>query len=286
MTEPTEPQADHDVVLVFDAWGEAESGVGAADDHTPPDPRTQVWTVNGAVSPVWTLEPAQSVRARLLNASNTSYLSLSWPGARLLATDQGLSASPAAVEALVLAPGDRAEVEVLASGGTVEVSTAMWSPAGGASYGEPRTLLTVVGGEDGPEPLAFVFSGAAPSIDPGRTDLLYTFSGGAPDEDWLINGEAWPDVTAANVELEADVIIEVRNLSATSHPFHLHGHRFEVLSVGGVASPARRFEDTVDVPIRSTLRLRMTADNPGQWLVHCHLLGHEEGGMMTELVVE
>ncbi len=287
VTEPAEPVADQDIVLVFDAWAEAESGLGATDDHTPPDPRTQVWTVNGAVGPIWTLQPAQTVRARLLNASNTSYLSLSWPGARLLASDQGLAASSSDVEGLVLAPGDRAEVEVLAGGGTVEVTTAMWSPAGGASFGDPRSLFSVVGGDAEPGlPLSFAFSGAVPSIDPGRTDLLYTLQGGAPDEDWLINGEAWPDVTVGHVALDADVIIEVRNLSATSHPFHLHGHPFEVLSVAGVAPAVRRYEDTLDVPIRAAVRLRLTADNPGAWLIHCHLLGHEEGGMMTELVVE
>ncbi|MSQ02058.1 MAG: multicopper oxidase family protein [Myxococcales bacterium] len=287
VTAPAEPVSAHDVVLVFDAWAEVESGLGAVDDHTPPDPGTQVWTVNGAVSPVWTLEPAATARVRLLNASNTSFLSLNWPGARLLATDQGLAAAPGLVDGLVLAPGDRAEVEVLAGQGTVPVTTSMWSAAGGASYGDPRTLLTVVGGDGEPgQPLAFSFSGAAPSTDPGRTDVLYTFAGGAPGEDWLINGEAWPDVTATHVALDADVIIEVRNLSATSHPFHLHGHRFEVLSVDGVSPASQRHEDTIDVPIRAAVRLRLMADNPGAWLVHCHLLGHEEGGMMTELVVE
>ncbi|GDX81769.1 copper oxidase [Deltaproteobacteria bacterium] len=287
VADPTEPVADYDVVLVFDALDEVEEGEGAADDHTPPDPRTVRWTVNGVESPGWTLAPGSRSRARLLNASNTSYLAISWPGARLIGGEQGLLAAPSLVEGLVLAPGDRAEVEVDAGAGAVDVTTALWSAAGGASYGDDRVLFSVEGGESAPAaPLDFVFSGAAPSLDPGTTELLYTFAGGAPDTDWLINGEAWPDVTVQHVALGAEVFIELRNLSATNHPFHLHGHRFEVLSIDDAAPEWARWEDTLDLGIRSVVRLRLPANNPGEWALHCHLLGHEQGGMMTQLNVE
>ena len=287
VADPAEPAADRDVALVFDAWDEAESGDFAADDHTPPDPRTVRWTVNGAESPVWTLEPGERVRARLLNASNTSYLALSWPGARLIGGEQGLLAAEALVEGLVLAPGDRAEVEVAAGAAAVEVSTAPWSASGGEALGEDRTLFTVSGAEGAlAVPLPFEFSGALPSPDPGTTDLLYTFAGGAPDTDWLINGESWPDVTVRHVPLDADVVVELHNLSATHHPFHLHGHRVEVLSIDGIPPAVARWEDTIDVAIRSVVRLRLPATNPGRWALHCHLLGHEQGGMMTELDVD
>lgn len=287
VSDPAEPVADRDVVLVFDAWGELEAGEGASDDHTPPDPRTVLWTVNGGEAPVWALEPGERVRARLLNASNTSYLAISWPGARLVGGEQGLLPAAGAVEGLVLAPGDRAEVEVDSGGGLVDVTTALWSPAGGASYGDDRVLFSVEGGEVAPaSPLDFAFSGAAPSPDSGRTDLLYTFAGGAPETDWLINGEAWPDVTVRSVDVGEVVNIEVHNLSATNHPFHLHGNRFEVLSIDGVPPATARWEDTIDVAIRSVVRLRLPANNPGEWALHCHLLGHEQGGMMTQLNVE
>ena len=44
-------------------------------------------------------------------------------------------------------------------------------------------------------------------------------------------------------------------------------------------------EDTIDVDIGSIVRLRMIADNPGDWMAHCHILPHAEGGMMTVLRV-
>ena len=208
-------------------------------------------------------------------------------GIALFALGRHSEAGSAFRHMLVLAPGDRAEVEVDAGAGAVDVTTALWSAAGGASYGDDRVLFSVEGGESAPAaPLDFVFSGAAPSLDPGTTELLYTFAGGAPDTDWLINGEAWPDVTVQHVALGAEVFIELRNLSATNHPFHLHGHRFEVLSIDDAAPEWARWEDTLDLGIRSVVRLRLPANNPGEWALHCHLLGHEQGGMMTQLNVE
>ncbi len=286
VTDPAEPVADLDAVLVFDAWAEFDSANGAADDHTPPDPATVAWTVNGAEDPLWTLPAGTRARVRLINAANTSYLSITWPGARQIGGEQGLLAAPLAVEGLVLAPGDRAELEVDAGGGTADVTTALWSAAGGAAFGEPRRLLTVESGTEAADPLPFAFSGELPTADPGKTDLVYVFQGGAPDTDWLINGEAWPDVTVQHLAVGQDAILELRNLSATNHPFHLHGNRFEVLSIDGVAPANRRWEDTIDLPIRSVTRVRMPATNPGRWALHCHLLGHEQGGMLTELDVD
>jgi len=65
---------------------------------------------------------------------------------------------------------------------------------------------------------------------------------------WLINGEAYPDVTIPEVALGEVAIVEVRNLSATEHPFHLHGLAFEVLSVDGVAPAVRTTEGTINGP--------------------------------------
>jgi FtsP/CotA-like multicopper oxidase with cupredoxin domain len=245
-----------------------------------------VWRVNGAVDPVWTLPAGTRARAQLLNVSNTSYLSLTWPNARQVGGQQGLLAAETKVEGLLLPPGGRAEVEVDAGAGEVEVTTAMWTDAGGAAYGEPRRLLSVSTGDTPVSPLDFSFSNAVPTADPGWTDLVYTFQGGGDAGDWLINGESWPDVTPQVVEQGASVVVEARNLSETSHPFHLHGNRLQLLSTDGVPPERAVYADTLDVPIRSTLRMLLVAENPGEWALHCHILGHEDHGMMTVLRVE
>lgn len=281
--DPADPPVDRELVVVFDAW--AEHTETDDDHHVLTDPNATVWTVNGLVDPVYPMAAGERVRVRMINASNQSYLVLGWPDIRLIGGDQGLYGAPEAADEVFLAPGDRAEVEWTPSA-SFDVTTAMWVAAGGAALGEDRRVFSVeVEPGEAATPATWPAGDATVSPDPGWTDLTYTFQGGG-DGAWLINGEAWPDVTVHTLPLDVDTIVEVRNLSATNHPFHLHGQRFEVLSVDGVPLPARRIEDTVDVGIRQRVRLRVHADNPGEWLLHCHLFGHEEGGMMTRVRVE
>jgi FtsP/CotA-like multicopper oxidase with cupredoxin domain len=73
--------------------------------------------------------------------------------------------------------------------------------------------------------------------------------------------------------------IAMRNMSMMTHPMHLHGHRFQVVSIDG-----RRFEgavrDTVAVPHMAEVIVAFDADNPGKWAFHCHHLYHMAAGMM------
>lgn len=70
-------------------------------------------------------------------------------------------------------------------------------------------------------------------------------------------------------------------LYATSmfHPMHVHGHTFAVAGGG-----ARK--DTVIVTPRQTVAVDLDADNPGQWLTHCHNIYHAETGMMINLAYQ
>lgn len=292
VAHPDDPVPDRDLVLVFDAEEEyepEEETIAADHDgelHGGVDPSASNWLVNGVAQPTLALSPGERVLVRVVNASNAGYLSLTWPGARVVGGDQGRLSAPAEATEVLVAPGQRVELEVLDGQGNVEVTTGMWTPAGGAAYGDPQPVLFVTGSDTAGTPLDYVFDGASPSGDPSYADLVYTFQGGSDDEPWLIDGESWPDVTPRVVTAGAEVIVEARNLSATSHPFHLHGHRLELLSVNGVPPTVARWVDTVDVPIRATVRMKLLADNPGSWALHCHLLGHEDHGMMTILEVQ
>ncbi|MEK7146092.1 MAG: multicopper oxidase family protein, partial [Patescibacteria group bacterium] len=64
------------------------------------------------------------------------------------------------------------------------------------------------------------------------------------------------------------------------HPIHLHGQRFLVLSVDGVETENLGWKDTVLIPAGSTVDLLVVMDNPGQWMIHCHISEHPEAGMM------
>lgn len=279
VTDPVDPVPDADLVLVIDAGVAAAGGDHAAMESGP-------WTVNGLVSPTLSLPAGSRVRARVVNASDVGYLDLRWPEPRHIAGDQGLlSALDEPVGGLVLAPGDRADLEWRIGAEPFTLSTAPWSLAGGAALGDPVGLVEVApqGTAAAPPPLPWAFSGEITSYDPPYTDIVWVLQGDG--DAWFINGERYPDVTVNALRLGEVAIIELRNLSSTEHPFHLHGHSFEVLSIDGVPLEVRRIEDTVNVPIRAVVRLRVVADNPGDWMAHCHILPHAHDGMMTVLRV-
>ena len=282
--DPDDPVPDEEVVLVIDDWDMLDVG-GDEDDHQLSE---GTWTVNGQIAPTLTLTGGTTARVRMLNASNLGYLDLSWPDMRVLGTDQGIAAALELPEQVVLAPGDRVETEWLVGQEGFSLMDAPYSHQGGSAWGEDAALLEVEveAPAEAPAELSWPFSGEAPSEDPGTTDIVYVFSGARETGVWLMNGEVYPDVTIEEVALGETAIIEVRNLSPAEHPYHLHGIEFEVLSVNGEVPAYRRLEDSLNVPIYGTLRLRIEADNPGDWMSHCHILPHAEGGMMTVLRVQ
>ncbi|MEJ2503870.1 MAG: multicopper oxidase domain-containing protein, partial [Gemmatimonadota bacterium] len=91
----------------------------------------------------------------------------------------------------------------------------------------------------------------------------------------------------ARARLGDTEIWEIRNLVGMDHPFHLHGFRFQVISRNGEPVPYLSWKDTVNVPARETVRfvVRYT-DYPGKWMFHCHIVDHEDIGMMGVLEVE
>jgi FtsP/CotA-like multicopper oxidase with cupredoxin domain len=75
-------------------------------------------------------------------------------------------------------------------------------------------------------------------------------------------------------------------LHAMQHPIHVHGQRFLVLSVNGVEPETRAWKDTVLLPAGAAVDILVQFDNPGRWMLHCHIAEHVESGMMTTFEVE
>lgn len=102
---------------------------------------------------------------------------------------------------------------------------------------------------------------------------------------WTINDEAYPNTKRIDVT-EGDVVeITLSNNShmAETHPFHLHGHKFEVVETNGQKLNKSLILDTVDVEPGNEVVIRFVANNPGVWAFHCHNLVHAGLGMMTTL---
>jgi len=75
--------------------------------------------------------------------------------------------------------------------------------------------------------------------------------------------------------------LELVNDTAWHHPIHLHGHSFRVVSRNGAPTRHREWLDTVMLDPRERAVIAFVADNPGDWMFHCHVLEHQAGGMMT-----
>jgi FtsP/CotA-like multicopper oxidase with cupredoxin domain len=103
----------------------------------------------------------------------------------------------------------------------------------------------------------------------------------------LINGRRMDmDRVDVSARLGATEIWQVENLVGMDHPFHLHGFRFQVLSRNGNPVDYLSWKDTVNVPKHETVRFIVRYDDyPGKWMFHCHILDHEDAGMMGILEI-
>jgi FtsP/CotA-like multicopper oxidase with cupredoxin domain len=108
---------------------------------------------------------------------------------------------------------------------------------------------------------------------------------------WAINGQSMTGDGHAGMpplltlQLGRSYVLTLRNETAWWHPMHLHGYSFRVLTRNGSPVPHRQWADTVLMPPKQSADIAFVADNPGDWMLHCHVTDHQVSGMMTILRV-
>lgn len=250
--------------------------------------------VNGKVMPEVSIRSGEVQRWRVVNASAGRFYRLSIPGHRLLhvGSDGGLFERPVEVEELLLASAERVEFLVRGTGAPGSSAVVQTLPydryipqTRPQDWNQPRDLL-VLRYENAPPvvPLALPkVLRPIPALDPAQatqTRLMVMSQG-------LINGlQMDMDRIDVSARLGATEIWQIENVVGMDHPFHLHGFQFQVLDRDGVPEPFRSWKDTVNVPRHQTVRFIVRYDNfPGMWMFHCHILDHEDHGMMGVLEV-
>ncbi|MFN3255395.1 MAG: multicopper oxidase family protein [Ilumatobacter sp.] len=253
--------------------------------------------VNGVVQPVIASVAGGLERWRVVNASATRPLSVSVPGVvlHLIASDGGRLSSTRSLDGLVLVPGERAEVIVEIPSAVEEL--AIGSDGAGQplavlapTVGQSTELPTTGGTLEVPDGLGESVSVGAElvvrertltlGVDMGMGSMMYGDSG----LEFTIDGIAF-DPQRTDITVEAGTVEEWRIVNATGmdHPFHLHAWPFSV--VGDDAWPG--WKDTVNVPGSGEVVIRIPfVGRTGRTVYHCHILDHEDLGMMGVVDVQ
>jgi FtsP/CotA-like multicopper oxidase with cupredoxin domain len=231
-----------------------------------------------------------------VNVANGRFFNLSLPGYswRVIGTDGGWLPQPYDTDHLLVSPGERYDVALIATGAPGDTATLMNDPyeRGHDTGADPALPVARFLVDDEPSFVGRVLPTISRELErlpDGPVDHELILDEGLLDGvlAFTINGETYPNVPPLSVPARAIRRLAVRNASEMDHPFHLHGTFFQVLRTNDVATARETLanKDTVIVPQMSTLELVAPFDEPGRWMYHCHIFEHAEGGMMGEINV-
>jgi FtsP/CotA-like multicopper oxidase with cupredoxin domain len=251
--------------------------------------------INGQVMPTISIRSGEVQRWRVLNASASRVYRLALPGHTFLhvGNDGGLFELPVEVKEILIANGERVELLVRGTHKPGDRSMLQTLPydryipqTRPSDWSSTRDLVALQYSNEPAIP-AVTLPGKLrpiPALDPAKATATRVIS----MSQGMINGKTM-DMNRVDVsaKLGATEIWEIENLVGMDHPFHLHGFQFQVLDRNGVPEPFRSWKDMINVPKHQMARFIVRYDDhPGKWMFHCHILDHEDHGMMGILEVK
>jgi len=292
LVEEREPPAvDHDVTVIIDDWRLTETGAladGFGNRHDRAHGgRLGNWA--SATASVGTVRRGDRLRLRFLNVATARVFPLRLTGAtgRVVALDGMPLPAPRPLTDLHIAPAQRVDmiVDVTGEAGITRDEVQFQFPTEDA----PFVMGQIAIHGDNPAPIG----GAIPALpaariqppgDPGAVVTL-TMQGGAMgnrhggDDIWAFNDHSnLPETPFFQVFAGETRRIRLVNDTVWPHGMHLHGHHFHELAADGTLGDLR---DTTLLQRGETRDILCVFDNPGKWLLHCHMLDHQAAGMKT-----
>ncbi|WP_025273442.1 multicopper oxidase family protein [Haloglycomyces albus] len=255
--------------------------------------------VNGTYGPYFSVT-TKKARLRLLNASNSRVYNFGFSDDRsfqLIATDGGLRSKPLPTERIALSPGERAEIIVdFKEDETVDLRS---FPAE-LGYGFPFQRFNGMDDrfdilrfkaadslDDSPELPATLVDMPDLNADNPTTTREFDLHG----MNQINNKTMDMQRIDFGVRVDTTEVWTVRNRVPFLHNFHVHDVQFQVIDVDGAAPPEhlRGWKDTIalepDLPYRLAMRFTDYTDPDLPYMYHCHILRHEDMGMMGQFVV-
>ena len=309
--DETEPY-DADVVIALRDWRIAEDGESFLPFLTPEGAGKAgsfgtVRSANGEIDPEIVLPAGGDCRLRVLNLDNTRVMEIGVEGAEaaIVAID-GIALPPLPLKSWRLGPAMRADIvfRAPADGMTVRLVD-YFAPepvplARLTGRGEPRRTkpfdpAPLRSGRipapdlDAAEKRTFAFSATptADAIAEAEAEGLFLDSlCAAAGTFWAINKRVWPAGDHSRIPPPLAILqrgksyrFELQNLTPQQHPIHVHGHTFTVLGSSRRDLPIHH-ADTVLLQPKERIDVALVADNPGDWMLQCHIIEHQETGMM------
>ncbi|MFY9315406.1 MAG: multicopper oxidase family protein [Burkholderiales bacterium] len=300
------PKVDRDVVWVLGDWrldrdASIRGGFGSFMDVSHNGRVGNTVTINGRVPEEFRVRAGERVRLRLINAAAARVFALEFRAHRpwVIALD-GQPVEPHEPEggAVVLGPAMRADLilDMTAAPGTRHaVHDRFYRQL------EYRLVEVAYSGEPPlrarPEEPAGLPANPLSEPELAKAERhQVVFTGGMMGSmramkrgmAWAVNGvangcgeNAAPFDPLFVLRKGRSYVLDLANDTAWHHPIHLHGLVFRVLSRNGRPTPHREWLDTVMLAPRERAEIAFVADNPGDWMFHCHVLEHQAGGMMA-----
>ena len=271
-------------------------------------PRPTKVLVNGALTPIMFISPGETQRWRLLNATVASLWNIAIEGhdMTLISQDGNTLAKAVTVSSVNIATAQRRDV--LIQGGPPGVYRVLYQDTQAAvTESGPIAYLVSTGPAMDPQPLPttllpFLDLRNVP-IDRQRSITMQitgdpsstTFAG----QGFVVDGKQFDEHRIDQfVNLGATEEWTINNVSNPNpnglnliHPFHIHINPYQVTKINGQPYDALSYEDTTPIPLPQggqngsiTFRTRFL-DFTGTYVFHCHILGHEDGGMMATVQV-
>ena len=271
--------------------------------------QTQLFTINGTSGTATIdIRPGERQFWRIGDVGADSYFPLTLGGLPFLvyAIDGNLLQTPTAMTRLDLYPGSRYEVVVTGPPAgtrvTLRKERVVFYRSGTTEFDNPMVnLATLVSGgtADKAAPMMKAAGGATrPDIEEIRRGTVarrctWTFSEKADFSEYYVNNKVY-DVNRIDTQVKLGTYEEwtIRNDSPEIHAFHLHQTDFLVTAIDGKPVHMNHTNDVVNIPLKDTVVHSITVKIPwinpiivGKFVFHCHVLLHEDRGMMANVVV-
>lgn len=308
-TDIIDPKIRDKMIVISDLRLNADGQIDENNENDFMNGREgNVTLINGQVNPRLDVNPGETVRLRFLNATNSRYFKLTISDAEmtLIGTDGGLISQKKSINELLIAPAERYEVLVKFSMNKNTRSDLV------SSFYDRGWMGGDAPNQENLKLMSFLSSNAEPISSPEIPEVLrkiepltsglvvrkiilsekMDMSGSQMTMAFLINGKSFDmnriDFTSKAGETET---WEIDNQADMDHPFHIHGIQFQILSKqlnGKVVKPDdfQFWKDTVNVAKGEKVKILVKQNEKGLRMFHCHILEHEQLGMMGIVKVE